>query len=118
MDKLAFLLTYKGVVVLGALALLLVLERLFPLARVVGGVQRVAKNLSLAGVNAVLSWAVVVPVSAFAASHALGWRPEWWSGWPGLAARPPDPRLLDLLVAPRQPRVAASLALPRGSSSG
>ena len=32
----------------------------------------------------------MVPVSAFAASHALGWRPGWWSGWPGLA--------LDLLL--------------------
>lgn len=85
MDKLSHLLAYKGAAVLGMLALLLVLERLFPLAKVVGGVKRVAKNLSLAGVNAVLSWAIVVPVSAFAASHALGWRPEWWSGWTGLA---------------------------------
>ncbi len=90
MDQLAFLLTYKAVVVLGALALLLVLERLVPVAKVVGGVRRVAKNLSLAGVNAVFSWAVVVPLSALAASHALGWRPDWWSGWTGL--------LLDLLL--------------------
>ena len=90
MDQLAFLLTYTAVVVLGALALLLVLERLVPVAKVVGGVRRVAKNLSLAGVNAVFSWAVVVPLSALAASHALGWRPDWWSGWTGL--------LLDLLL--------------------
>ena len=90
MDQLAFLLTYKGAVVLGTLAVLLVAERLFPMARVVGGVRRVARNLSLAGVNAVLSWAVVVPLAAFTASHALGWRPEWWSGWTGLA--------LDLLI--------------------
>jgi sterol desaturase/sphingolipid hydroxylase (fatty acid hydroxylase superfamily) len=90
MDQLAFLLTYKGAVVLGTLAVLLVAERLFPMARVVGGVRRVARNLSLAGVNAGLSWAVVVPLAAFTASHALGWRPEWWSGWTGLA--------LDLLI--------------------
>lgn len=90
MEGLAFLLTYKGAVVLGTLALLLVAERLIPMAKVVGGVKRVARNLSLAGLNAVLSWAVVVPLSAFAASHALDWRPEWWSGWQGL--------LLDLLI--------------------
>lgn len=90
MDQLAFLLTYKGLAVLGALALLLVLERLVPAAKVIGGVRRMAKNLSLAGVNAVFSWAVVVPVSALAASHALGWRPDWWSGGTGL--------LLDLLL--------------------
>lgn len=90
MDQLAFLLTYKGAVVLGTLVLLLVAERVFPMARVVGGLRRVGRNLSLAGVNAVLSWAVVVPLSAMTASHALGWRPEWWSGWQGL--------LLDLLI--------------------
>ncbi len=90
MENLAFLLTYKGVVVLGALALLLVAERLLPVAKAIGGIRRVAKNISLAGLNAVLSWAVVVPLSALAASYALDWRPEWWSGWPGL--------LLDLLI--------------------
>jgi sterol desaturase/sphingolipid hydroxylase (fatty acid hydroxylase superfamily) len=90
MEGFSFLLTYKGAVVLGTLALLLIAERLVPVANVVGGVKRVAKNLSLAGLNAILSWAVVVPLSAFAASHALDWRPSWWSGWPGL--------LLDLLI--------------------
>jgi sterol desaturase/sphingolipid hydroxylase (fatty acid hydroxylase superfamily) len=95
MDKLAYLLTYKGAAVLGTLALLLVLERLFPVAHVIGGGRRVAKNLSLAVLNAVLSWAVVVPVSAFAAGYALHWRPEWWSGWTGLAL---DLLLLDLWI--------------------
>jgi sterol desaturase/sphingolipid hydroxylase (fatty acid hydroxylase superfamily) len=90
MEELAFLLTYKGAVVLGALALLLVAERLLPVAKAIGGVKRVAKNISLAGLNAVLSWAVVVPLSALAASYALDWRPDWWSGWQGL--------LLDLLI--------------------
>jgi sterol desaturase/sphingolipid hydroxylase (fatty acid hydroxylase superfamily) len=90
MDSLGFLLTYKGAIVLGTLAVLLVAERLFPVATVIGGVKRVARNLSLAGLNAILSWAVVVPLSAFAASYALDWRPEWWSGWPGL--------LLDLFI--------------------
>jgi sterol desaturase/sphingolipid hydroxylase (fatty acid hydroxylase superfamily) len=90
MDELAFLLTYKSAIVLGALALLLALERIYPVARAIGGMRRVAKNLSLAGLNAVLSWAVVVPVSAFAAAYALDWRPPWWSGWLGLG--------LDLLL--------------------
>jgi sterol desaturase/sphingolipid hydroxylase (fatty acid hydroxylase superfamily) len=84
MEQLAALMSYKLVAVLAWLALLLVLERMFPLARVVGGVKRVAKNLSLAGLNALISPLIVVPVSVFAVTHALGWRPLWWSGWPGL----------------------------------
>jgi sterol desaturase/sphingolipid hydroxylase (fatty acid hydroxylase superfamily) len=83
-------LQYKGLVLIGALAFFLALERIYPMARLAGGLRRVGRNLSLAGVNAVLSWLVVVPVSAFAAQWALGWRPEWWSGWTGLA--------LDLLI--------------------
>ena len=85
MESLSALLAYKGVIVLGTLALLLVLERLVPMAVMVGGMKRVARNISLAGLNAILSWAVVVPLSALAASHALDWRPDWWSGWTGLA---------------------------------
>ena len=83
-------LQYKGLVLIGALAFFLALERIYPMARMIGGLRRVGRNLSLAGLNAVLSWLVVVPVSAFAAQWALGWRPEWWSGWTGLA--------LDLLI--------------------
>ncbi len=90
MQSLDVLLPYKGVVILSVLVLLLVLDRVMPVARVIGGLARVGKNLSLAAINAVLSWAIVVPVSALAASHALGWRPDWWSGVPGL--------LLDLLI--------------------
>ena len=37
----------------------------------------------------------MVPVSAFAAAHGLGWRPGWWSGWPGLAL---DILVLDFLI--------------------
>lgn len=90
MDTMALLLSYKGLVILTVLAVLLVAERLWPVARTLGGLRRVGKNLSLAGLNAALSWAVVVPLSAFAVSHALDWRPMWWSGWPGL--------VLDLLL--------------------
>ena len=90
MEKLALLLPYKGMIVISALAVMLALDRLMPAARVIGGLKRVAKNLSFPVINAVLSWAVVVPLSALATSYALGWRPLWWSGWPGL--------LLDLLI--------------------
>jgi sterol desaturase/sphingolipid hydroxylase (fatty acid hydroxylase superfamily) len=90
MDTMALLRSYKGLVILTVLAVLLVAERLWPVARTLGGLRRVGKNLSLAGLNAALSWAVVVPLSAFAVYHALDWRPMWWSGWPGL--------VLDLLL--------------------
>lgn len=90
MDQLAFLLTYKVFFVLGALALLLLAERAYPVAHIIGGLKRVAKNLSLAGFNAVLSGLIVVPLSALAAAHALHWRPEWWGGVPGV--------ILDLLL--------------------
>ena len=90
MEHLSSLLAYKIIAVLAWLVLLLVAERMFPLAKVVGGLKRVAKNLSLAGVNALVSPLIVVPVSVFAASHALDWRPVWWGGWTGL--------VLDILV--------------------
>lgn len=85
MDGLQQLLPYKGVAVLAALAVFMALGWLYPAARAVGGLKRVGRNLSLAGVNAVASWLVVVPVSALAAQWALDWRPTWWSGWTGLA---------------------------------
>lgn len=90
MENLIWLLPYKGLAVLLVLAMFLTLDRIVPAARVIGGIWRVLKNLSFAAINAVLSWAIVVPVSALAASHALGWRPEWWSGGTGL--------VLDLLI--------------------
>lgn len=84
------LLQYKGALVLAVLAALLALERIYPVARVIGGIGRVLRNLSLAAINAGLSWLIVVPLSALAAAWALDWRPLWWSGWPGLA--------LDLII--------------------
>ncbi len=90
MDRLVLFLQSKGGIVLLALVAMLLLERVFPVARALGGVKRVARNLSFGGLNAALSWAVVVPVSAVAAQFALDWRPLWWAGWLGL--------LLDLLL--------------------
>jgi len=86
MDAVTLFLQWKGAVVLAALAAFLVLGWVFPMAPVIGGFTRIARNLSLAGVNAVLSWLVVVPVSALAAQWALDWRPLWWSGGLGFAA--------------------------------
>ncbi|NNE24168.1 MAG: sterol desaturase family protein [Rhizobiales bacterium] len=83
----------KVALVIGFAAALLILERLFPKARPLAATRltgmatmiwRMAKNLSLAGVNGVLSWLIVVPVSAAAASYALDWRPDAWSGPHGL----------------------------------
>lgn len=90
MDQLAFFLTYKSIIVVAALVLLLVLDRVFPVARVVGGIRRLAKNLSLAGFNAILSALIVVPLAALAAGYGFQWRPGWWGGALGLA--------LDLLL--------------------
>ncbi|MBC8035892.1 MAG: sterol desaturase family protein [Rhizobiales bacterium] len=95
MDRVFLFLQSKGGVVLLALVAMLVLERLFPVARALGGLRRVARNLSFGGVNAVLSWAVVVPVSAVAAQWALDWRPLWWAGWWGLGL---DLLLLDFWI--------------------
>ncbi len=94
-EQLSWLLPYKWIAVTGALTAFLILDRVNPVAKVIGGISRVAKNLSLAGINALLSWAIVVPVSALAAAHSLTWRPEWWSGGPGLGL---DLILLDFWV--------------------
>jgi sterol desaturase/sphingolipid hydroxylase (fatty acid hydroxylase superfamily) len=90
MEQLDAILPYKGILVPAALVGFLLLERLFPVARVVHGLRQIGRNLSLAALNAVLSWLVVVPVSALASHWAPDWRPAWWSGWPGLG--------LDLLI--------------------
>lgn len=70
-------------------ALLFALERLRPAAAAAlddGGRavlwprawHRLGRNLVLFGANALLSLAVVVPVSAWAAAHGSGLRPDWW----------------------------------------
>jgi sterol desaturase/sphingolipid hydroxylase (fatty acid hydroxylase superfamily) len=83
--------------VLGFAVLLLVLERLFPAARghVSAMIARMAKNVTFFAINAAISPLIVIPLSAFAAAWAPHWRPEWWSGGPGLAL---DLLLLDLWI--------------------
>ena len=60
-----------------------------------GGWGRVLRNLILWLLNVGLHPLIVVPVSMEATGMHLGWRPDWWSGWAGLAA---DIILLDLLI--------------------
>jgi sterol desaturase/sphingolipid hydroxylase (fatty acid hydroxylase superfamily) len=81
-------------------AALLIAERLWPAAplpEILAGAQaqRLARNLALAGINFILSPLVVLPLTAAAAGHALGWRPGWWQGWPGLGL---DLLMLDGLI--------------------
>lgn len=88
------------VMVLFAIATtVMVLERLYPQARPLAAAHlrtawdrllRVVKNASLLLISAGLSPLVVIPLSALASTHALGWRPEWLSGWQGL--------IIDLLI--------------------
>lgn len=100
------LLPWKGAAAFAWLALFFAAERLRPAARepaapasmgpaAGGGWRRVARNLGLWLVNVGLSPLVVLPVSVWAAGHHVGWRPDWWSGWPGLVL---DVVLLDLLI--------------------
>lgn len=88
------LLVVKTAVVAVWIAALFVGERLLPAASEPGdriGVRRrLGRNAAFWLLNTGLSPLVVVPVSAWASTMALGLRPEWWRGAPGL--------LLDLLV--------------------
>ena len=101
------LLAWKGLAVAAWLALLFVAERLRPAAirpererfalgqPLAPGLRRLGRNLGLWLVNLGLSPLVVVPLSYWASSYHLGWRPGWWGGWGGLAL---DLLLLDFLI--------------------
>jgi sterol desaturase/sphingolipid hydroxylase (fatty acid hydroxylase superfamily) len=93
MEQVDFLLQYKTAWIASVAVVLLVLERVFPKARplaaaglrtVADRAWRVAKNFGLVLLNAGLSPLLVIPISAYAATHAIGWRPDWWSGATGL----------------------------------
>jgi sterol desaturase/sphingolipid hydroxylase (fatty acid hydroxylase superfamily) len=89
------LLWSKGGVILTALAVLMVLERLFPVVRWAGSAWRIGKNLALALVNAALSPLIVLPLSHWASAYAINWRPGWSQGGAGLVI---DILLLDLWI--------------------
>lgn len=98
-ETLLGLLQSKAALIVGFAILMIGLERLFPAARPLAAahltslterIRRMARNISMAGLNAVLSPLIVIPVSALAAQWSLDWRPAWWQGTGGL--------LLDLLL--------------------
>jgi sterol desaturase/sphingolipid hydroxylase (fatty acid hydroxylase superfamily) len=92
------LLAGKSLAVLAWFALLFAAERWHPAAAPDLGEplwRRWLRNALFWAGNAVLSPLVVVPISAFAAAHALSWRPFWWAGAGGLVA---DLVLLDLFI--------------------
>lgn len=92
------LLLWKSLAVGLWLAAFFLAERLAPAARPPAHFapwRRVARNAGLYLVNIGLSPLLVLPLAAWAAAHALPWRPLWWSGWPGLLA---DLLLLDFLI--------------------
>jgi sterol desaturase/sphingolipid hydroxylase (fatty acid hydroxylase superfamily) len=91
------LLAWKGVAVGAWLALLLAAERLLPAVPFPASTawSRPARNLAFLAISALVSLAVVVPVSAWAAGLALGLRPSWAGGAAGLLL---DLLLLDFLI--------------------
>jgi sterol desaturase/sphingolipid hydroxylase (fatty acid hydroxylase superfamily) len=74
----------KGGIILATLVLLMLLERAFPMVKVRSNLNRIARNFSLVGLNALLGPLIIIPITAYAAGYALHWRPDWWSGWAGL----------------------------------
>lgn len=93
-------LAWKGVAVALWLALIFIAERLRPAddrprPEIGGAWQRLARNFGLWLANLALSPLIVTPLSLWAASHALPWRPPWWDGAGGLVL---DLVLLDLWI--------------------
>ncbi len=94
------LLSLKALLVGGAFVFFLVYERLWPATdsplllrfgrATVGAWRRLVRNVSLFGINLLISPLIVVPITVWADHFSLGLRPAWWSGWPGL--------LLDLVL--------------------
>ena len=80
----------KGGIIFAALVVLMLLERAFPMVKVRSNLNRIARNFSLAGFNALLGPLIIIPITLYVAGFALHWRPEWWSGWTGL--------VIDLLI--------------------
>ena len=89
------LVQHKGVLILAWIAVLFAAERWLPAAPRRGGWARVIRNAVLWLMNSALSPLIVIPVSLWAAQHALGWRPDWLTGGPGLIA---DILVLDMLI--------------------
>lgn len=99
MAAVQLLLAYKAFAVAGWWALLFAGERLAPADRreaaLRPGRARLARNLGLWLVTVAGSALVVLPLTAWAAGHALWVRPAWWQGGFGLGL---DLLLLDFLI--------------------
>ena len=99
MEWIATLLAWKAAAVATWFLLFFALERARPAApeppAVTGGWRRVGRNLGLWTLNLPLSLLLVIPLTEWASRVAPAWRPDWWSGWVGLAL---DLLLLDLLI--------------------
>ncbi len=98
------LLTWRGAVIAGWVALLFAAERWVPAALAPAGDgwlgwRRVLRNGVFWAMTFGLSPLVVLPITVAAAGLTIGpvgdWRPEWWGGWWGLAL---DILLLDLFI--------------------
>jgi sterol desaturase/sphingolipid hydroxylase (fatty acid hydroxylase superfamily) len=93
----------KTALIIATLLLFLVGERLIPATRPLSKAlqdrarraYRLVKNLGFGGINAGVSWLVVVPVSAAAAELALDWRPASLGGIGGIMV---DLVVLDLWI--------------------
>ena len=99
MNRIGELLTDKTGVTILFFGMIFLLERLFPAVRpsigriagkAVSPVLRVAKNLSFAGINALISPLIVIPLTLWATQWSLDWKPDWFRGPLGL--------MLDLLM--------------------
>ncbi|KLN60834.1 sterol desaturase [Kiloniella spongiae] len=97
------LLAYKGGLVFLWLLFLFVFERAFPAVPLSSRGEwlekyfpiRVRRNIGLWFCNLFLSPFVVIPLTAWATSHIIGWRPEFLSGNAGIIF---DLILLDVLI--------------------
>jgi len=100
-EQIEILQFFKGSLILGWLILFFVWERfasftgatIFSFDR--NNIIRLLKNIGLWLINALLSPLVVIPLSVWASSYSLNWRPEWWGGSVGLIL---DLLLLDLWI--------------------
>ncbi len=70
----------KTAILLFTLLFLLVMERIFPAVVLRENISRLVKNFGLALLNFGIAPFIVVPLSLFAAAHAIAWRPDWASG--------------------------------------
>jgi len=93
------LIASKAIIVFGVFALLFAGERLAGFARQpqqgADKRGRLIRNVGLWLLTVPVSPLIIIPITAFAASHALWQRPDWWSGAAGLAL---DILLLDLWI--------------------